>query len=82
MAAILNTVVTVARAVADGLLAGGVLPVLKHIPGHGLARVDSHLDLPRVSASENDLRQRDFAAFEGVERPANGNDRTSGVRRR
>jgi beta-N-acetylhexosaminidase len=38
----------VARAVADGLMAGGVVPVLKHLPGYGLGVVDSHEDLPRV----------------------------------
>lgn len=51
-------------AAAQGALAGGVLPVIKHLPGHGRALVDSHLDLPRVSASENDLASHDFAAFE------------------
>ncbi len=50
------------RAMADGLLQGGVLPVAKHIPGHGRALVDSHHDLPRVTASEHDL-EVDFAPF-------------------
>lgn len=54
------------RAVADGLLAGGVLPVLKHIPGHGRAEADSHLDLPRVSASRADLTACDFAPFRAL----------------
>ncbi|MFP4304858.1 glycoside hydrolase family 3 N-terminal domain-containing protein [Rhodosalinus sp.] len=52
-----------ARAVAEGLLAGGVLPVLKHIPGHGRATADSHHDLPRVEAPLADLRLTDFAPF-------------------
>ena len=52
----------IGRAVAEGLMAGGVLPVLKHIPGHGRARVDSHHALPRVSASRAELA-RDFAPF-------------------
>ncbi|RBI84076.1 beta-hexosaminidase [Rhodosalinus halophilus] len=52
-----------ARAVAEGLMAGGVLPVLKHIPGHGRARADSHRALPRVEASRADLRLTDFAPF-------------------
>ena len=39
------------RAAAEGLMAGGVLPVIKHIPGHGRAAADSHLDLPVVDAS-------------------------------
>ena len=56
-------VAQMARAVADGLLDGGVLPVLKHIPGHGRATADSHLDLPRVAASLDDLRAVDFAPF-------------------
>ncbi|MBT8155256.1 beta-N-acetylhexosaminidase [Epibacterium ulvae] len=56
-------VVSIARAVSDGHLDGGVLPVLKHIPGHGRAVSDSHLDLPRVSASQDELSAQDFAAF-------------------
>jgi beta-N-acetylhexosaminidase len=58
-----ETVAAVSRAVADGLLAGGVVPVLKHLPGYGLGVVDSHLDLPRVSASLEELERVDFAAF-------------------
>ncbi|WP_068116732.1 beta-N-acetylhexosaminidase [Tropicimonas marinistellae] len=57
------SVVTGARAAAEGLLAGGVLPVLKHIPGHGRAQIDSHLELPVVEASANMLRETDFAPF-------------------
>jgi beta-N-acetylhexosaminidase len=56
-------VAAMGRAVADGLLDGGVLPVLKHIPGHGRATADSHLDLPHVAASLDDLRAVDFAPF-------------------
>lgn len=55
-------VVPNARATAEGLLAGGVLPVLKHMPGHGRAEADSHLDLPTVTASAADLAE-DFAPF-------------------
>lgn len=51
------------RAVAEGFLAGGVLPIIKHIPGHGRAMADSHLALPVVDASLADLTQSDFAAF-------------------
>src|SRR5437016_9741577 len=51
------------RAVADGLLAGGVLPVLKHIPGHGRAAADSHRALPIVETDRETLRTTDFAAF-------------------
>lgn len=61
-----DTVVAAARATAEGLLAGGVLPVLKHIPGHGRATVDSHRDLPRVTAAAEDLRALDFAAFKAL----------------
>ena len=50
-------------AVAEGYMAGGVLPVVKHIPGHGRATKDSHLDLPVVPASRVDLERTDFAAF-------------------
>ncbi|PPB80008.1 beta-N-acetylhexosaminidase [Albidovulum inexpectatum] len=55
-----------ARAAATGLMAGGVLPVVKHIPGHGRAVADSHLTPPRVSASVNDLRARDFVPFRAL----------------
>jgi beta-N-acetylhexosaminidase len=51
------------RAVCEGLLEGGVLPVIKHIPGHGRARADSHLELPRVDAGRGDLEETDFAPF-------------------
>ena len=44
-------VAVLGRAAAEGLLAGGVLPVIKHIPGHGRARADSHKELPVVEAS-------------------------------
>jgi beta-N-acetylhexosaminidase len=56
-------VVALARAMADGLLDGGVLPVLKHIPGHGRAEVDSHEDLPVVQASLPELLAQDFVPF-------------------
>ena len=42
-------------AVAEGLMAGGVLPVMKHLPGHGRATADSHFDLPRVAATREEL---------------------------
>jgi beta-N-acetylhexosaminidase len=56
-------VAALGRAVCDGLLAGGVLPVIKHIPGHGRARVDSHRACPRVEAERAVLAQSDFAPF-------------------
>jgi beta-N-acetylhexosaminidase len=52
-----------AQAAADGLSAGGVLPVLKHIPGHGRANVDSHGALPTVGTDRATLEGTDFAAF-------------------
>lgn len=52
-----------ARATAEGFLAGGVLPVIKHIPGHGRATADSHLHLPVVTASLDVLRATDFGPF-------------------
>jgi beta-N-acetylhexosaminidase len=54
------------RAVCEGLLGGGVLPVLKHIPGHGRAKVDSHLECPRVDASREELSRADFAPFRAL----------------
>lgn len=62
----LGDVVACARATADGLMAGGVLPVVKHMPGHGRARADSHADLPVVDAPLDALRARDFAAFRAL----------------
>jgi beta-N-acetylhexosaminidase len=50
----------------DGMLAGGVLPVIKHMPGHGRATVDSHLDVPRVTASAKELRAVDFVPFQAL----------------
>ncbi len=61
-----ETVVRLARAVAEGLLSGGVLPVLKHIPGHGRAVVDSHHDLAVAEADAETLRKVDFAAFRSL----------------
>jgi beta-N-acetylhexosaminidase len=52
-----------ARAICEGLLAGGVLPVIKHIPGHGRATADSHERLPVVDVSREDLERVDFAPF-------------------
>ena len=56
-------VAAIARAVTDGLEQGGVLPVLKHIPGHGRATADSHFRLPTVDTSRAELERTDFAAF-------------------
>ncbi|MGH1465607.1 MAG: beta-N-acetylhexosaminidase [Cognatishimia sp.] len=57
-----EVVTKLGRAITNGLMDGGVLPVLKHIPGHGRAQQDSHLELPRVTASAQEL-QTDFEPF-------------------
>jgi beta-N-acetylhexosaminidase len=51
------------RAAAEGLMTGGVAPVMKHIPGHGRALADSHLELPTVNASLAELESLDFVSF-------------------
>jgi beta-N-acetylhexosaminidase len=56
-------VAALGRAAAEGLLAEGVMPVIKHIPGHGRATVDSHEALPRVGASRAELERMDFLPF-------------------
>jgi beta-N-acetylhexosaminidase len=56
-------VAAIASAIAEGLMQGGVLPVLKHIPGHGRATADSHLNLPVVDTDRATLESSDFAAF-------------------
>lgn len=58
-----ETVADLGRAVAEGLLAGGVLPVLKHMPGHGRAGADSHEALPVVEAGLEELEAQDFEPF-------------------
>jgi beta-N-acetylhexosaminidase len=56
-------VAAIARAVTGGLEQGGVLPVLKHIPGHGRATADSHFRLPTIDTPREELERTDFAAF-------------------
>jgi beta-N-acetylhexosaminidase len=56
-------VAAIARAVTEGLEQGGVLPVLKHIPGHGRATADTHFKLPTVDTPRDELERTDFAAF-------------------
>ena len=56
-------VADIARAVTEGLEQGGILPVLKHIPGHGRATADSHFRLPTVDTPRSELERTDFAAF-------------------
>jgi beta-N-acetylhexosaminidase len=54
------------RAVAEGYLSGGVIPVIKHIPGHGRAMADSHFELPVVTTHRADLETLDFAPFQAL----------------
>jgi beta-N-acetylhexosaminidase len=58
-----EAVAELARAAAEGLMEGGVLPVMKHIPGHGRANADSHEALPTVAASLSELEETDFEPF-------------------
>jgi len=58
-----DKVAAIARAVTEGLEQGGVLPVLKHIPGHGRATADTHFKLPTVDTPQDELERTDFAAF-------------------
>jgi beta-N-acetylhexosaminidase len=59
----IERVIALARAHLTGMADGGVLPVMKHIPGHGRAMADSHLDLPIVEASRQELENTDFVPF-------------------
>jgi beta-N-acetylhexosaminidase len=58
-------ILALSRAHVAGFLDGGVLPVMKHVPGHGRATVDSHKELPRVTASRAELESVDFRTFAG-----------------
>jgi beta-N-acetylhexosaminidase len=59
-----DKVAAIARAVTEGLEQGGILPVLKHIPGHGRATADTHFKLPVVDTPRAELERTDFAAFQ------------------
>lgn len=61
-----DTVTLVARAVADAHLAGGVLPVVKHMPGHGRSTADTHHDLPTVTEDADALDASDFLPFRNL----------------
>ncbi len=61
------TVIELGKAQIEGLMDGGVLPVMKHIPGHGRAGSDSHLALPRVSATAEELSASDFVTFRSLD---------------
>jgi beta-N-acetylhexosaminidase len=59
-------VASLGQSVIDGMLDGGVLPVIKHIPGHGRARADSHMELPVVTTPRDELERSDFAPFRAL----------------
>ncbi len=61
-----ESIIPLARAVCDGLMEGGVSPVIKHIPGHGRALVDSHEELPVVKEEAAVLREQDFVPFKAL----------------
>lgn len=59
-------VMALGRAACEGFIEGGVLPVVKHMPGHGRARCDSHLELPVVDARPSELAAVDFVPFRAL----------------
>ncbi len=59
-------VTAMGRAAAEGLVAGGMLPVMKHIPGHGRAFADTHHELPTVTTPLEELAEHDFAPFSAL----------------
>ena len=61
-----DVIACLGRAACEGFLDAGVVPVIKHIPGHGRARADSHESLPVVDAPLDALRQSDFAPFRSL----------------
>ncbi|MBZ9659661.1 beta-N-acetylhexosaminidase [Mesorhizobium sp. ESP-6-4] len=61
-----NAAIELGRASAKGLMSGGVLPVMKHIPGHGRAFADTHFALPTVDTPLDELRRHDFAPFKAL----------------
>ena len=60
------TIIDLGRTVIEGLMEGGVLPVMKHVPGHGRATADSHLALPRVATGPEELSATDFVTFRSL----------------
>jgi beta-N-acetylhexosaminidase len=61
-----SVIIDLGRAVIEGMIDGGVLPVMKHIPGHGRANADSHLALPRVATPADELSATDFVTFRSL----------------
>ena len=61
-------VAALGKAAAAGHIQGGVIPVIKHIPGHGRAKADSHEELPVVDAGAKELTETDFSPFRALNR--------------
>lgn len=61
-------VASLGQSVIDGMMDGGVLPVIKHIPGHGRAMADSHMNLPVVDTPRDELERTDFTPFRALAR--------------
>src|SRR4029077_5000965 len=61
------TIIDLGRTAIEGLIEGGVLPVMKHIPGHGRATADSHLAVPRVDTAVEELSATDFVTFRSLD---------------
>lgn len=61
-----DAIVRLGRQIAEGHMAGGVLPIMKHIPGHGRAKADSHHELPVVETNVSELSATDFATFKAL----------------
>jgi len=61
-----TTIIDLGRAVIEGMIEGGVLPAMKHVPGHGRATADSHFALPRVTTPADELRATDFVPFRSL----------------
>ena len=61
-----DKIITLARSGAEAMMSMGVTPIIKHIPGHGRADVDSHLSLPKVTTTINELRRADFMPFKAL----------------
>ena len=61
-----GVIIELGRAVMEGLIEGGVLPVMKHVPGHGRATADTHLSLPHVATAANALSTTDFVPFRSL----------------
>ena len=59
-------IIELGRSVIEGLSEGGVLPVMKHVPGHGRATADSHVHLPRVACAAEELSATDFVTFRSL----------------